>query len=52
MKAKTYYELKWMAKKFQKYEQVESILVHLQNTPTYYVTYKNEDDKIKERQGW
>ena len=37
---KVYYGLKMMARKFRKYGQVESIAVHLQNTPIYYVNYK------------
>ena len=48
MKTKVYYGLKTMAKKFRKYAQVKSIGVHLQNTPTYYVKYRNEEDKVKE----
>ena len=32
-----------MARKFRKYGQVESIAVHLQNTPIYYVNYKKKD---------
>ena len=31
-------------KNFKKYEQVEKIVVHLQNMPTYY---KNVKDKVK-----
>ena len=38
--------LKTMARKFRKYEQVESIAVHLQNTPTHYVNYKIEEDGV------
>ena len=48
MKTKVYCGLKTMAKKFRKYAQVKSIGVHLQNTPTYYVKYRNEEDKVKE----
>ena len=36
-----------MTKKFRKYGQVENIVVRLQNTPTYYVKYGKEDDRIK-----
>ena len=36
-----------MARKFEKYGQVENIAVHLQNTPTYYVKYRKEEDRIK-----
>ena len=32
VKAKMYYDLKMMTKKFRKYGQVENIVVHLQNT--------------------
>ena len=38
---------KYNGKKFKKYEQVEKIVVHLQNTPTYYVKYKNVESKVK-----
>ena len=36
VKAKTYYGLKAMARKFRKYGQVERNLMHLQNTSIYY----------------
>ena len=39
--AKTYYGLRTRAKKFQKYGQVESIVMNMQNTPIYYVKYRN-----------
>ena len=35
--------LETFARKFKKYQQVENILVHLQNTSIYYVNYKNEE---------
>ena len=35
MQTKVYYGLKTMARKFRKYGQVESIAVHLKNTPPY-----------------
>ena len=47
MKAKTYYGLRTMAKKFKKCGQVENIVAHLQNMPIYYVKYKKEEDKVK-----
>ena len=46
LQAKLYYGLKTMAMKFRKYGQVENIAVHLQNTPTYYVKYGKEEDRI------
>ena len=36
-----------MARKFLKYGQVESILMHLQNVPIYYATYKKEEILIE-----
>ena len=47
VKAKTYYGLKTMARKFLKNGQVESILMHLQNTPIYYAKYKIEEGETK-----
>ena len=35
VKAMLYYGMKTMARKFRIYEQIENIVVHLQNTPTY-----------------
>ena len=40
VKAKTYYGLKTMARKFR---QVENIAIYLQNMPTYYVMYRKEE---------
>ena len=36
-----------MAREFRKYGQVKNITVHLQNTPTFYVKYRMEEDRIK-----
>ena len=47
VKAKTYYDLKLMARKSLKYGQVESILIHLQNTPLYNAIYKKEESEVK-----
>ena len=46
VQAKVYYGLKMMAKKFRKNGYVESIVVHLQNTPSFYVNYKKEEDRV------
>ena len=35
-----------IGKKFRKYGQEESIAVHLQNMPIYYVNYKKEEDGV------
>ena len=42
-----YCSLKTMAKKFIKYIQIKSILMHQQNTPMYYAKYKKEENNIK-----
>ena len=47
VKAKKYYGLKTMARKFRKYGQVKRILMHLQNAPIYYAKYKNEESEVK-----
>ena len=47
VQAKLYCGLKTKSKKFRKYRQVENTAVHLQNTPTYYVKYGKEEDRIK-----
>ena len=47
-KAKTYFGLKVMAKKFFfKYGQVESIAMHLQNATLYHAKYKSEENEVK-----
>ena len=35
-----------MARKILKYGQGESVAVHLQNTPTYYINYKMEENRL------
>ena len=47
MKAKTYYGLKMIVRKFRKYGQVERILRHLLNTLIYYAKYKMRKVKLK-----
>ena len=47
VKVKMYYGLKTMTRKFRKYGQLETRVVYLQNMPTSYVKYKNEEDKDK-----
>ena len=47
VKAKTYYSLKSIPRKFRKYLQVESILIHLQNAPIYHAKYKKEKSEVK-----
>ena len=47
VKAKAYYGLKTMARKFLKKGQVERILMHLQNVLIYYAKYKTEESEIK-----
>ena len=39
--------LRTMAKKLKNYGQVGKIVVHLKNTPTYYLKYKNIEAKVK-----
>ena len=46
IKAKTYYSLRTMSKKFKKCGQVKSIVMHLQNAPIYYGKYKKEENEI------
>ena len=47
LKAKMYFGLRNMAKKFKKLGQVENISMNLQNTPTYYLKYRKKESKDK-----
>ena len=51
VKAKTYFGMKTMTRKFRKYGQIERIVVHLKNATIFCAKYKNEEstDRTKKR---
>ena len=48
IKTNTFYELRTIAKKVIKYEQVKNLALHQQmKTPTYFVKYEKEENEVQ-----